>query len=96
MKLTKEELQKQLNQIRIEEEKNLIEENYPQFKKYEGRYYKIENTYGGKQFKKWGVFTKVIAVKPEYVYNSGDNILCRCDTFSFQTCTENRFLCGMK
>jgi CCR4-NOT transcriptional regulation complex NOT5 subunit len=42
---TKEQLQKQLDAIAKQEQKEMIEKHYPEFKKLEGAFYKTRNNY---------------------------------------------------
>lgn len=85
--LTKEELQEQLKAIAKKEEKEIIEKNYPEFKKYEGRFFRQSNNYGcpKKPSDYWWYYTKVIEVRPEDVYDTrGNGITSHFKGWSFQ------------
>jgi len=89
LKPTKEQLQKQLNAIAWQEKKDLIKIHYPEFKKFEGRYFKVKNSYGGAEKRSdwWWLYIKVTQVNPDDVYDTGGNgVNCRCKGYSFQTC----------
>lgn len=83
LNLTKEQLREQLNKIEEQEEKEMIKERYPEFKKLEGKYFKYLNSYGS-DYKKWGVYTKVIEIKPSDLYNVGRGVDCHFTGFSFE------------
>lgn len=66
-------LKKELDALAKAERKEIIEQHYPQFKKrFEGKYFKYRNRYGGDS-KGWWLYTKVTEIKPEFVYDTGGN-----------------------
>ena len=88
LKTKKEQLQKQLNAIAEQEEKELIEKHYPEFKKLEGTFYKRINNFSlpKKSSDYWFLYTKVTEIKPEYVYDTrGNGVACYFKGWSFQT-----------
>lgn len=80
-----EKLKKQLQEIAEEKLNKVIKDNYPIFKeKYEGKFFKIENSYSS--IEKWWLYTKVTEIKPSHIYiGYKDAVLCNFDGFSFQT-----------
>ena len=89
LKPTKEQLQKQLNAIAWQEKKELIETHYPEFKKFEGRYFKVKNHYGNPEKRSdwWWLYTKVTQINPDDVYDTnGNGVGCHCKGYTFQTC----------
>lgn len=85
--LTKEELQKQLNIIAENEEKELINTHYPEFKKLEGKCFKVKNNYScpEEDTDYWWLYKKVTEIKPEFVYDTrGNGVACHYNGFSFQ------------
>jgi hypothetical protein len=94
MKPTKEQLQKQLNAIAKQEEKEMIEKHYPEFKKLEGTFYKTRNSYGvpKKPSDWWFAYTKITEIKPGDVYDTrGIGVACHFKGWSFQTCNRGKF-----
>jgi len=84
----KEQLQKQLNAIAKQEEKELIAKHYPEFKKLEGKYFKYKNSYScpEKPSDYWFLYTKITEIKPDDVYNTrGNGVACHFKGWSFQT-----------
>lgn len=81
----KEKLQKQLNRIVKQEEKEMVEKHYPTFKKLVGKCFKARNSYGGGGRKNWWIYTKITEIKPEDVYRGADQILCHYKGYSFET-----------
>jgi len=76
-KLTKEELQKQLDVIVKREEKEIIEIHYPEFKLNEGKCFKYRH-------EQTVFYTKVTKIKPSDVYNTyGNGVACRYSGWSF-------------
>lgn len=94
LKPTKEQLQKQLNAIAKQEEKELIEKHYPEFKKLEGTFYKTRNNYScpEKPSDYWFLYTKITEIKPDDVYDTrGNGVACHFKGWSFQTCKYSNF-----
>lgn len=94
LKPTKEQLQKQLNAIAKQEEKELIEKHYPEFKKLEGTFYKTRNNYScpEKPSDYWWLYTKITEIKPDDVYDTRYNgVACHFKGWSFQTCKNGNF-----
>ena len=95
LKPTKEQLQKQLNAIAKQEEKELIERHYPEFKKLEGTFYKKRTNYGfpEKPTDYWFLYTKITEIKPDDVYANGNGVgvACHFNGWSFQTCKYGNF-----
>jgi len=80
----KEQLQKQLNDIAIQEKKDMVELHYPIFKKLEGRMFKSKNSYGGSS-KPWYLYQKVVSITPDMVYDTnGNGIACHFKGYYFQ------------
>lgn len=89
--VTKEELQKQLNKIAIAEEKEMIAKHYPEFKKFEGRYFKQRNNYScpKKPSDYWFMYTKITEINPKDVYDTrGNGVACYFKGWTFQTCRD--------
>ncbi len=86
----KQELQKELSKIVAQERKDFTAKHYPECKAFEGRYFKYRNSYGGDN-KGWWLYTKVVEVKPEVVYeiNDGD-ATATYSGWSFQTDTHKQ------
>jgi len=85
--LTKEQLQKQLKEIAKQERKALIEKHYPEFKQYEGRFFKTRNHYScpEKPSDYWWYYTKVTEITPEDVYDTlGNGAACHFKGWSFE------------
>lgn len=88
LKPTKEQLQKQLDAIAKQEQKEMIEKHYPEFKDFEGRHFKTKNNYSSpeKPSDYWWLYTKVLTIKPEDIYDTGINgIASHFKGYSFQT-----------
>lgn len=84
MENRKEQLQKELTAIIEQETKEMIKANYPQIKKdFEGKYYKVRNTYGG-ECKGWWLYKKITKIKPESLYEIANGIAAHCEGFTFQ------------
>jgi hypothetical protein len=81
------ELLKQLKAIEEKEFNEIIEANYPEFKKLEGKYFKYKNCYSCPQKKSdyWWLYSKVVTVEKENLYKSGENVLATCTCWGFQT-----------
>jgi hypothetical protein len=93
-KPTKEQLQKQLNAIAKQEEKDIIAKYYPEFKKLEGTFYKVKTSYScpTKPSDYWWIYTKVTEIKPDDVYNTnGNGVTCHFKGWSFQNCRDGNF-----
>ena len=89
--LTKEQLRAELAKIEQQERKDLIKNEYPNFKKLEGTFWKTRNGYGGGT-KKWWYYTKITKIKPSDVYDTcGNGITSTFEGYTFQTCTYNTF-----
>lgn len=86
----RKQLEARINALHKLETDHLINDNYPSFKSYEGRYFKTRNNFSLPKSKKdyWFVYTKVLKVEKEYLYTSGENVLCHFDGFSFQECSN--------
>jgi hypothetical protein len=94
--LSKSELEKQLAAIIEQEEKDVIEKHYPEFKKLEGRCFKTSNSYGD-DYKPWFLYTKIVAIKPTDVYDTrGNGIASRFTGYSFQTTSTGEISVDMK
>jgi hypothetical protein len=83
----KEQLQKELNAIAKQEHKEMIDANYPEFKKLEGRFFKYKNSYSlpEKPSDYWWLYQKVIEIKPEDIYMGANGPLSHYRGWSFQT-----------
>ena len=83
----KEQLKKQLQEIKNLERKKLIEKHYPKFKKLEGNCYKKKNHYGSpeKPSDYWFMYTKVLEIKEEDIFydNMDNKVLSRFRGVSF-------------
>lgn len=83
----KAKLQKQLNDIIEQEEKNMVAIHYPIFKKkYEGKYFKRRNSYSCPEKKSdyWWTYCKVTEIKPSDIYQGHNCILSKFDGYSFE------------
>lgn len=80
---TKEELLKKLRKIEEKEKKELIDRYYPQLKAFEGKCYRIKNSYGGGQ--KWWMYVLITKVDKNDAYLSGETVLSTFSGISFQT-----------
>lgn len=88
MELTKEELQARLQAIEEKEFSDKIETDFPELKKFEGKYFKLKDTYGSG--KSWYRFISVLSVKKEdayFIYN-GKQITSTFSGISFETRPE--------
>ncbi len=85
---TKEQLQKQLNRIAEQEHSKMVEENYPKHKvRFEGKFFKYKNSYScpSKPSDYWYIYTKVLSIKPEDIYEGQPGlVLSSCKVYSFQ------------
>ena len=85
----KEQLKKQLQEIKNLERKKLNEKHYPKFKKLEGNCYKKKNHYGSpeKPSDYWFTYTKVLEIKEEDIFydNMDNKVLSRFRCVSFDT-----------
>ena len=84
----KEQLKKQLQEIKDLERKKLIEKHYPKFKKLEGTCYKKKNNYScpEKPSDYWYEYTKVLEIKEKDIYSNNDHdALSHCIQVSFYT-----------
>ena len=83
----KEQLKKQLQEIKNLERKELIEKHYPKFKKLEGTCYKKKNHCGSpkKPSDYWYEYTKVLEIKEEDIFydNMDNKVLSRFRGVSF-------------
>lgn len=79
-------LQKQLTKIEKKERLELIKKYLPEFKKLEGKYFKFRSGYGG-DYKKWWVYTKVLLITADDLYEGGGDTPClsRLTGWRFQT-----------
>lgn len=80
---TKEELLKKLRKIEEKEKKELIDRYYPQLKAFEGKCFRIKNSYGGG--KKWWMYVIITKVDKNDAYLSGGTVLSTFSGISFQT-----------
>ena len=80
---TKEELLKKLRKIEEKEKKELIDRYYPQLKAFEGKCFRIKNSYGGG--KKWWMYVIITKVDKNDAYLSGETVLSTFSGISFQT-----------
>lgn len=86
LKPTKEQLQKQLDEIVSQEQKEIIEKNYPKFKKFIGKCFKYKNNYScpTKPSDYWFTYTKVVELNPDDIYDTGySGITSRFKGYSF-------------
>lgn len=93
-KQTKRELQQQLKAIVEQEHKEMIEKYYPEFKKYEGRFFKVRNNYSRpeKPSDYWWLYKKVVEIKPNNIYDTGSNgVACHYSGWSFETDSYGTF-----
>jgi len=95
MKNKKEELQKQLDEIKKQEEKELVDKHYPEFKKFEGKCFKMRNNYSLPEVPSdyWWLYKKVVKIKKEDIYFSKCKtlkVLSYYDGYSFQTDKHGR------
>ena len=83
----KEQLKKQLQEIKDLERKELIEKHYKKFKKLEGNCYKKKNHCGSpkKPSDYWFTYTKVLEIKEEDIFydNMDNKVLSRFRGVSF-------------
>lgn len=83
----KEQLKKQLQEIKNLERKELIEKHYAKFKKLEGNCYKKKNHCGSpkKPSDYWYEYTKVLEIKEEDIFydNMDNKVLSRFRGVSF-------------
>lgn len=83
MKLTKEQLQKQLEKIQVQESKGFADKHYPAFQQFIGKCFKYRNSFSAD--KKWWLYIKVTDIKKSSVYAIHDGSpSCRYNGFSFQ------------
>lgn len=90
----KEQLKKQLQEIKNLERKELIEKHYPKFKKLEGNCYKKKNHCGSpkKPSDYWYEYTKVLEIKEEHIYSNNDHdVSSHCIQVSFYTYNYGNF-----
>ena len=80
---TKQELIKKLSKIEEEEKRELIEKFYPQLKSFEGKCFRIKNSYGSG--KKWWMYVMIRKVEKKDFYISGENVLSTFSGLCFQT-----------
>ena len=80
---TKEELLKKLRKIEEKEKKELIDRYYPQLKTFEGKCFRIKNSYGGG--KSWWMYVIITKVDKNNAYLSGGKVLSTFSGISFQT-----------
>lgn len=84
---TKEQLQEELRQIEEKEFKKLIEKHYPEFKKLEGKCFKVRNGYSCPETESdyWFLYVKIQKIEKDDLYQSGENILAHFHGWNFQT-----------
>jgi RAB protein geranylgeranyltransferase component A len=84
----KKQLQDELNAILEQEIELMRNKHYPIFqKKYEGKFFKTINSYGGNT-PSWWVYTKITKIKKEDIYYSAnEKVLCSYLGWNFQTCS---------
>ena len=80
---TKEELIKKLRKIEEKEKIELIEKFYPQLKSFEGKCFRIKNSYGSG--KNWWMYVIIKKVEKNDAYLSGETVLSTFSGISFQT-----------
>ncbi len=94
MKNKKEELQKQLDEIKKQEEKELVDKHYPEFKKFEGKCFKMRNNYSLPEVPSdyWWLYKKVVKIKKKiYISANARHLkyfLIMTDIHSKQTSME--------
>lgn len=86
MKKTKEQLQKELQQIEELEFNELIEKNYPKFKALEGKCFKLKNNYSLPQKKNdyWFLYIKILKIEKKDLYRSKEVVLSYFNGWSFE------------
>lgn len=84
----KEELQRQLDEITLKEDNEMIDKAYPALKEYEGKYFKVKNSYGNG--KDWWIYIKVTSVERSDMYVSGEKVLSNYTGVHFQTDVAGR------
>lgn len=85
--LSKEELQRQLNDIAKKEKEKFIEKNHqPLVDKFVGKFFKQQQSWGGGLRNKiWYKYTKVLSINPDDVYAIHDDMpTAHCKVYSFQ------------
>lgn len=83
----KEELEKELKELQLRENEQMYENVYPEFKGYEGKFYKFKNNYSMPKKKSdyWFLYKQVTRVDRDDMYRSGDDIYCNYHGWSFET-----------
>ena len=89
MATEKQLLQDKLNEIEKKEREDIRRVHYPEFKKqFQGKCFKSKNGYGGGS-KGWWYYTKVLCIKPEYIYDTkGTGITSHFDGYGFEVTTD--------
>ncbi len=80
---TREQLRKRLKELLENENQELIDAHYPEFKALEGKCFKSENYYSCDE-ERWLLYTKVQSILPEHVYVSGENVYSHFEGLNFQ------------
>jgi len=82
----KEKLQKRLKEIKEKEWNDIIEKHYPEFKKLEGKCFKVRNSYSlpKSEDNYWWYYVKILKIKKDYLYEGYGNILSHYDGMFFQ------------
>lgn len=85
----KKELETELIKINTIQEQGIINQHYPLFKKkYEGKYFKRSNGYNDKE--RWWMYTKVVEIKPDDVYDTkGNGVASHYTGWTFQTASND-------
>jgi hypothetical protein len=86
---SKEKIEKQLDKILKDENREMIKLNYPTFKKLEGKCFKTKNFFScpTRPSDYWWLYTKVLSIKPSDIYDtkSTNGITAHFTGYSFQT-----------
>jgi hypothetical protein len=90
---TKAELEAELAAIKEQEFQAMVDENYPEFKKLEGKFFKVRNNYSQpeKESDYWWMYKQVTKVRKEDVYHSSQSVSCIVRGWSFETTRDNLF-----
>lgn len=87
IQIKKDELKQQIADLSDEEYDILLEENYPEFKKLEGNFYKRKNSSGGSDPKEWFLYYRLDEVIKESIHESSWGAVFRFKGI----CFENRY-----
>lgn len=84
------ELKSELNRLEVIQEHEVINNYYPKIKeKYEGKYFKVRNGYNSKD--RWWLYTKIVEIKPEDVYDTkGNGVTSHFTGWTFKLPTDGK------